>query len=399
MRFALFLSATGVHSRERMLLAVAERLVQNGHRVDIVTACPSTDWKKAVPLGAQLVDLERWWPWRSPRGLSNKARIYLSAPALARYLRRMCPHVLLAGSIPPNLTALLAQRLADSETTLVLRQSNVVRIPGSPRFGDVRRRPRDPLIARWYPRAAAVIAVSQGVADNVRKLTGLAPEKIHTVPNWSVLPDVSGWAAARLGHPWLVPERSWSALLAVGRLVPKKDYPTLLRALARVREARDARLIVLGKEGSEAPRIRALIRELGLWHAVDLVGHRTNPYAFYARADCYILASISEGMPSALVEALACGCPVVSTDCPSGPAEILEGGRYGALVPVGDYSALARTILATLVEPPDREGIRARGEALSQEQAVGSYVELLEQAGRARAMGPAEPPEAGVTGS
>ena len=378
----MFLSAVGVSGRERTFLALAERLAGRGVRVEVVTVRPTADLRCAIPDGVGLVDLERWWSRLPGLGSTNKRRIYLSVPALVGYLQRSRPDVMLSTSIPPNLTALRAIARSGVGTPLVLRQSNVVHIPGSPGYQSVRPRLRDRFIPRWYPLATAIVAVSEGVAENLLELVDFPRDRIHTIPNWNVPPELARMAQEPVDHPWLAESQEGPVLVAVGRLVAKKDYPTLLRAFARVRAALPARLIVLGRDGGERERIEAFARELGLPDHVDFVGHRANPFAYLSRADCFVLSSVSEGMPNALVEALACGCPVVSTDCASGPAEILEHGAHGRLVPVGDDRSLAAAIEATLAAPPEREKLRARGAQFAQERAVDRYVDVLETAAR-----------------
>jgi glycosyltransferase involved in cell wall biosynthesis len=164
-------------------------------------------------------------------------------------------------------------------------------------------------------------------------------------------------------------------ILGVGRLTPAKDFPTLLRAFARVRQVRAVRLVILG-EGELRGTLEALVRDLGLEDSVSLPGFVQNPYAYMARAKLFVLSSAWEGFGSALVEAMACGLPVVSTDC-GGPSEILEGGMYGRLVPVGDPQALAEAILTALVEPPQADLLRARAEDFSVEKIADQYLEVL----------------------
>ena len=139
-------------------------------------------------------------------------------------------------------------------------------------------------------------------------------------------------------------------LVAAGRLVPQKDYPTMLRALKIIRQRHDARLMILG-EGEQRPRLEGLVKELGLESYVSMPGIVKNPYAYMARADLFVMSSAWEALPTVLIEALALGAPVVSTDCVNGPREILQDGRYGALVPVGDVSALAEAVAAALSAP------------------------------------------------
>jgi glycosyltransferase involved in cell wall biosynthesis len=187
------------------------------------------------------------------------------------------------------------------------------------------------------------------VREDMAQVTGIPRERITVIFNPSVVgTEVAEKARAPLDHPWFELGQP-PVLVAVGRLQEQKDYPTMIRAFAQVRQARPVRLLILG-EGKERPVLEAQIEELGLQEDVSLPGFVTNPYAYLARASLFVLSSRWEGLPTVLIEALCCSTPVVSTDCPSGPREILQGGKYGRLVPVGDAEALARAITAALDE-------------------------------------------------
>ncbi|NLO89188.1 MAG: glycosyltransferase, partial [Clostridia bacterium] len=188
----------------------------------------------------------------------------------------------------------------------------------------------------------AVVAVSQGVADDLVKTTGLMRELIKVIYNPIVTPELLEKAKESIGHPWFKPGQP-PVILSAGRLTAAKDFPTLIHAFARVRAERLARLMILG-EGEERPNLESLVRELGLESDVSMPEFVENPYAYMARAAVFVLSSAWEGFGNVLVEAMAVGTPVVSTDCPSGPAEILEGGKWGKLVPVGDVEKLAKAL-------------------------------------------------------
>jgi glycosyltransferase involved in cell wall biosynthesis len=226
-----------------------------------------------------------------------------------------------------------------------------------------------------FRAADRVCAVSEGVANDLASVTGIPMREIQIAHNPTVTPEIAEQAAAKSGHDWL-DAKDRPVILGAGNLIPIKDFGMLVRAFARLRGTRPARLVILG-EGKERAKIAGLARELGVAADVDLPGFATNPYAFMARADVFALASRVEGMPNTIIEALACGCPVVSTDCPSGPAEILQNGRYGRLVPVGDDAALAQAILATWQEAPSAQELRSRAADFSVERAVERYLEVL----------------------
>ncbi len=219
------------------------------------------------------------------------------------------------------------------------------------------------------------MAVSEGVAEDLALTASLPRERITTIYNPVVTPALAGQAQAPLTHPWFAPG-SPPVLLAVGRLHYQKDFPTLLRAFARVRAVRAVRLLILG-EGDQGVALQASAQELGITTDVELPGFVLNPFAYMARAAVFVLSSAYEGLPGVLIQALACGCPVVSTDCPSGPAEILEGGVYGPLVPVGDDAALAKAILSTLNARPNPDWLRTRAAEFSVDRAVDRYLEVL----------------------
>ena len=182
-------------------------------------------------------------------------------------------------------------------------------------------------------------------------------------------------AQARLDHAWFTPGAP-RVILAIGKLKPQKDFACLIRAFARVRAIHPARLLILG-EGPQREALLSLARKLKVENDVALPGFVANPFAYIGRAAVFVLSSAWEGLSNVIIEALACGCPVVSTDCPSGPAEILDGGTYGRLVPVGDDAALAKAILATLDYPLPRGRLRDRAQLFSVDRAVERYLDVL----------------------
>jgi glycosyltransferase involved in cell wall biosynthesis len=295
-------------------------------------------------------------------------------PALARYLRTQRPEAMLSALNHSNLAAVWARRLAGVPTRLVVSERNTLSVRAG-RSEDRGLRALPGMIRRFYPWADAVTAVSDGVADDLARVAGIPRERIVTTWNPVVSPALAEAAARPLEHPWLQPGEP-PVVLAAGKLRPQKDFATLLDAFARVREGRAARLVILG-EGPEEGSLRVRARRLGISAEVAFEGFVDNPFAFMARAAVFVLSSAWEGLPSVLIQAMACGCPVVSTDCPSGPAEILERGAYGPLVPVGDAAALADAIARVLAQPPDRERLRRRAQDFSAERVAQRYLDVL----------------------
>ncbi len=272
-----------------------------------------------------------------------------------------------------NLTALWARRRAGVATRLVVSERNMLSCRAA--HGPRRHRRLPEQVRLFYPEADALAAVSDGVARDLAGLLGLPPDAVHTTYNPVLTPDLSRRAREPLHHPWLRTGQP-PLLLAAGKLRPQKGFTTLLEAFARLRARRSARLLILG-EGPLRRSLEARVRGLGLERDVALPGFARNPFAFMARCSAFVLASEWEGLPGVLIQALACGAPVVATDCPSGPREILEGGRHGTLVPVGDPAALALALERVLGSPPARPAGGRGLDRFTLESSAERYLRLL----------------------
>ncbi len=376
-RLALLISGLGLGGVQRTMLTLAGGLADRGLAVDLLVPDDRGPFRRLIPANVRLVNLSRWW-LRVPVIRARKRRkALLMAPAIADYLRRERPDALLSASHYVNLAALWGRGLAGTSTRLVISQRTQLSVAiTNSKLPLLRRRP---LLAwmtrRYYPRADAIVAVSDGVADDLAEVAHLPRARVVTVYNPTDLAYIATCAAQPAPHPWLE-DGGAPVIVALGRLAAQKDFATLLRAFAQMRATRPARLLILG-EGRLRPQLEALARELGVSDAVALPGYAENPFAALARARLFVLSSRYEGLPGALIQALACGCPVVSTDCPSGPLEILDHGRYGRLVPVGDADALAAAMRATLEETPDPNRQQARAAHFSVDRAVDAYLDLM----------------------
>ena len=321
-RIAFFLQDLYGGGAERVMLALAGGIARRGFAVDLVLVRRQGAYVEDIPANIRVIEL-------------GTKRTVNSVAALARYLRRERPAVLLTALVHVNVAALLAGLLARVGTRLVVTEHNQISRNISPTASrTVRMAYR--LVPFLYPRAARIIAVSDGVAEDLTRFAGMERGRIDVAHNPVVTPDMLAKAAQPVNHPWFV-EGEVPVILGVGRLSAQKDFGTLLRAFALVRASRPARLVILG-EGACRKELEDLADELGIAADVQMPGFVDNPLAFMGKASLFVLSSRFEGLPTVLIEAMACGTPVVATDCPSGPREILEGGELGGLVPIGDVA-------------------------------------------------------------
>lgn len=233
-----------------------------------------------------------------------------------------------------------------------------------------------PYLLRWcYRQADTVVAVSGGIAREIEQDLRWQPGSVKVIYNPVTERRFFSLSEEPLNYPWFQ-NADVPVFLAVGRLVPQKDYGTLLRAFAQVRAVREARLLILG-EGPSRAELEALIEELDIGSDVGVPGFVSNPYPYMRQAEALVLSSVWEGLPTVLIEALASGCQVVSTRCPHGPDEILAEGEYGWLVPMGEATALARGMMQALDFPKDRQVLQARGLEFSVEKALIQYQQLI----------------------
>jgi glycosyltransferase involved in cell wall biosynthesis len=281
-----------------------------------------------------------------------------------------------------NRTALLARALAGVPTRLYLRSGTTLSVDLASR-GTLQRRLQRWSVANLYRHAAGVLVPSRGAAADLTTFTGLDPTRIHMVPT-PVVPDaLFDTPPPAPDHPWFH-DPAAPLILGVGELSRRKDFATLLRGFAELRAGRPCRLMILG-EGGERDALLAAASALGVADDVALPGFVPRPYAELAHADLFALTSRWEGMPLVLVEALALGTPVVATDCPSGPRELLSDGQYGALMPVGDAPALGAAMAAMLDAPPDPSLLRDAARSYGIKAATTAYLAAMELPPRAPA--------------
>lgn len=328
---ALFLPSLAGGGAERVTLNLARGLAEKGLRVDLVVPNATGELEGQVPEGVNLVGM-------------GGLRTLQSVPKLIDYLRRVRPRALLSAMNHANVAAAWAAKLARFRGRLVLAE-HVQLPPGS---ASLWQRAFNLSIGISYRFADAVVAVSQGVKQSLVKNAGVNRDRIVVIFN----PVIADGFDRQGQHPVpsLLAELRGPVFLGIGRLEPQKNLSLLLRSFADLRQRRNAQLVILG-EGSERPKLEALAEELGVQEDVYMPGFVSDPYAYMAHSQAFVLSSDWEGLPTVLIEALAVGAQVVSTDCPSGPHEILAAGKYGRLVPMRDAAALSEAMEAALDEP------------------------------------------------
>ncbi len=336
-------------------------LAQRGYEIDLLHVRRHGPTLDEVPEGVRIIDL-------------GSRHVYPSLPALVRYLRHERPGVMLSDKDRVNRTALLAAFLARVDTRLVLSSGTTISIDLATRGAFERWLQRNSM-GKLYSYADNVIVTSEGVADDMANYTGLARERINVVPSPVVHQDCFLRRQPRPDHPWFKPGEP-PVILGVGELGMRKDFSTLIRAFARLRAQRQARLVILGK-GRQRDELLALATELGVASDVDLVGFQPNPYAYMQHAALFAFTSLWEGLGFVLIEALALGTPVVSTDCPSGPREILDAGKYGTLVDMGDDRSMADAMIETLDNPLPVETLQEAAKPYEIEASADAYLAAL----------------------
>lgn len=346
---------------ERACLRLAGGMAAAGRAVDLVLVKAEGAYLKDVPSGVNLTVLDRPRVWRA-------------IPALAAHIRQTRPEAVLSALTHMNIATLAAAALARTGARVVVSERNQISEKAREAKGAWKRTlyRAAPLA---YRAANRVVAVSGGVADDLARFAGLSEARIRVIHNPVFSGEVDILAAQAPDHPWFTQEGP-PIVLAAGRLHRQKGFDTLIRAFAMARAEIDCRLVILG-EGGERELLERQAEHTGLAYDIDLPGFVANPFALMARAGAFVLSSRWEGFPNALIEAMACGAPVIATDCPSGPREIMEGG-IAPLVPVDDAPALAWALIATLRRRPDTAVTQARAREFSIPAAVDRYLQVLD---------------------
>ena len=336
------IASFGDGGAERMMVNLARGLSEKKLIVDFLISHSKGPFLATLPQAVRIVEL----------GTAHPRQIH---QPLVAYFRERPPKVYIAAKSSGQ-EALRIPRDLRRDTQLVVRVGTTVsqRVAGR---NPIKRFKSFYELRTYCPKVDMVIAVSQGVAADVSQITGIDQNQIRVLPNPVITPELFGLAQKPVDHPWFHDKKA-PVILGAGGFRRQKNFTLLVRAFTLVRQNRPARLVILG-EGRQRRRLNQLAEALNVNEDVSLPGFSDNPYAYMRNADVFVLSSLWEGSPNVLKEALAVGTPVVSTDCRSGPSEILKDGLFGALVPTDDPEAMARAIIDTLDSPIDAQTLQS----------------------------------------
>jgi glycosyltransferase involved in cell wall biosynthesis len=357
---AIFLPGMYEGGAERVMLHLAEELATRGIDVDLVLVRAEGPNFSLIPKNIRIIDL----------GVSHSL---FSLFPLIEYINNEKPVALLSGLFT-NIVAVLAGILTGRKTRIVICEHNTLSVQAYNNRSDWRFKLIPWLSRLVYPFADQIVAVSEGVKRDLTQVTHIPDRKIQVIYNPVITPELIRMGQEAPDHPWFQPGKS-PVILAMGRLVAVKEFDTLIEVFSRVRKIIAAKLMILG-EGPERDNLERQVRALGMQEDVQLPGFIENPYPLLSHSNLFILCSRHEGLPGALIEAMAFRVPLISTDCPSGPAEILEGGKHGRLIRVGDKEELADAIIDGLkgeIPSPSRNA----WERFGSNQVVDQYMEVL----------------------
>ncbi|MBL1215448.1 MAG: glycosyltransferase [Ignavibacteriae bacterium] len=365
LKIAVFVANLYGGGAERMMLNLAKGFAEKGIETQLVLAIAEGPYLKDIPSSIEVIDFE-------------SKKVLYSINKLRKYLVEQKPDVLISTLSRVNIAAIIAKSLAGVNTKLILREANTfsVYLDSNKSIWD---KIIDSMIKILYRRGDKIVAVSEGVADDLKKTLPRLKSKITVIYNPVIDEEVFERADEPVDNDWFNDEEI-PVIIGVGRISEQKDFSTLIKAFNIVSQQKEIRLLILGKyneNDQEYVKLIELINELGISDKVKFEGFVSNPFAYLSRASVFVLSSKWEGLPGVLIQALACGCPVVSTDCPSGPNEVINNESIGYLSPVGDYEILADKIIKTLDRNIDKTILINRAKEFSVDKGAENYLKMI----------------------
>jgi len=364
---AFFIPDLSVGGAEQVAITIANGLATRGYDIDLLLSRASGELRSELSEQVSIVEL--------PPSTTPVVGVAAHLPFLATYLNKRKPAALFPHLEHPSIVSLAINRFLNTDTAVIPTQHSAFghEVEATPKDQIVRR-----IVPRLYPASDQIVSVSEGVADSLTDRTPVERSDISVLYNPVDVEQIRERASQPVEHEWVEGDDR-DVVLFVGRHARQKNLDGWVRAFEKiVNKNPDARAIIAGK-GPCREQVQTTVERLGLSDTVSLPGFVDNPYRYMRKSDVFLLSSRYEGLPTVLIECLAVGCPVVSTDCPSGPREILSDGEHGTLVPMDDIDGLANAVCDTLADPPDSDRLRSRADDFSPKPVFDAYEQFLEE--------------------
>ena len=370
-KITFFIPNLKVGGAEKSTVNLLNNLDKSSYTLSLILANKEGEFLKDIREDLVIINL----------GTYSLVKIFFK---LIKYFKKEKPDIFISIFPRFSIASIMAKIFSRSDTKIIVIEHTVFSLAATNARNFFRRiiaRFLFPLLMKFFYRnSEAIICVSKGVAEDILKITGLR-EKIKVIYNPIIDSKIYALAEEKASHPWIL-NKDCPVISAVGRLVKAKDYPALLYALSLVVNEKQAKLLILG-DGEERKELELLANRLGIAEKVDFLGFQKNPYKFISKSNIFVLSSIQEGFPTVIIEAMACGVPVISTDCKAGPNEIIENRENGLLVPVGDEKSLAEAILQLLNSKALREKFSREGRNIAEyftiEKSVKEYENIFKE--------------------
>jgi len=358
-KISLFIPTLEGAGAEKVVLTLANGFVSKGYQVDLIVIKLEGAFSKEIDFNVNVINL-------------NCKRIFLSLFPLIKYLRLSNPDILLSSLTHVNIISIIASLLSRVKTKIiVIEHSLKTKLFKNLTF---KNKILDLLMLFTYSKAHSVVSVSKDVAKNISVRSGIELSKIHIIHNPIYSNSILIKSKEKLNHPWFLDDQP-PVILSVGRLTEEKNFSLLIRAFANVRKKHNVRLLILG-EGKLREQLTLLASQLSIEKDFSMPGFVDNPYAYMSKASLFVMSSDYEGFGNVLVEAMACGTPIISTNCPGGPVEILENGIWGELIPVGDLKALTSSII-NMINKKNHSDTSKRANDFSTDLKIKEYLKIM----------------------
>jgi glycosyltransferase involved in cell wall biosynthesis len=358
---SFFLPSLEGGGAEKATVRLIKGFVERGFKVDLLLSKAAGPYIKMIPEKCRIIGF-------------NSNRVIFSLGKLINYLKVNKPFALISVLSHANVISSFAKMFYNGDTKIILTQ-RINLTSSKVNLKSLRSKLLPFFMFLTYWKADKIVAVSKGVAEDLEKRIHYLRNRVEYIYNPIIVPEILQQGKQVIAHSWFN-NKEVPIILSAGRLTPQKDYPVLLKAFSIVRKEIECHLVILG-EGEERNNLNDLAKDLEIYEDVWMPGFVDNPYKYMTKANLFVSSSKSEGFPNALIEAMACGTAVVSTDCPSGPVEILDNGKYGKLVPVGDFRGMANAIIETLKYPLGKEVLISRANQFNLDKAVSRYLEVI----------------------